>query len=195
VSRGFAGILSGQRSRIPPRFVPRDDTVPNRTAGRPVLISTVWCCRVLYDRDRSCRAPGIFCFQGSNGMPLQYDRDDVKRRVVVTFKGLFQAVDVSALLDRQREDGTWSYGLLIDTRQLAGHPTIAELRQFTKLEFDTYSEKRFRGPLALVATDITIYASACVYALMARANPRKVEVFRHRDEADKWLAAHTIHPD
>ena len=86
-----------------------------------------------------------------------------KQLVIITFKGPFQVADVIALLEQQLEDGTWTYGLLIDTRGMTGRPTLADLREFIKMESGTDSAQRSRGPLALVATDSTIYATACVY--------------------------------
>jgi hypothetical protein len=124
-------------------------------------------------------------------MPLAYDRDDVKRRVVATYTGSFQVADTIALLERQLEDGTWTYGLLIDTRGMTGRPTPSDLREFMKLESGTDSEQRSRGPLAIVATDATIYSAACVYALMGRSK-RKIEAFRDRGDADRWLAEQTL---
>jgi hypothetical protein len=124
-------------------------------------------------------------------MPLAYERDDVKRRVVATYRGPFQVADTIALFERQLKDGTWTYGLLVDTRAMTGRPTAADLREFMKMESGTDSEKRPRGPLAIVATDATIYSAACVYALMGRSK-RKIEAFRDRNDADRWLSEQTI---
>ena len=123
-------------------------------------------------------------------MPFLYERDDVKRRVIVTWTGAFQAADVIDLLRRQREDGTWTYGLLLDTLVMTGHPNVGELRQFVKLESETDSQQRARGPLAFVATDPKVYLAACTYAMLGPST-RKIEVFRNRDEADLWLTAET----
>jgi hypothetical protein len=65
------------------------------------------------------------------------------------------------------------------------------LRGFIKLESDTDSEHRARGPLVLVATDAAVYAMACVYAALG-TSARKVEVFRDRHEAEEWLDAQRI---
>jgi hypothetical protein len=124
-------------------------------------------------------------------MPYLYERDDIRRRVVVTVTGAFQGADVFDLFARQRGDGTWPYGLLYDTRVMTGHPTVDDLRQFMRQDAETEAEQRPRGPLAILATDTTIYAVACVYAALG-GSKRKVQVFRDRAEADTWLAAQTI---
>jgi hypothetical protein len=123
-------------------------------------------------------------------MPLVYERDDVRRRVVATEKGLFRSADVFDLLERQRVDGTWTYGLLFDTLGMTGHPTIEDVREFLTFESKTDSQLRPRGPLALLSTDVNLYATACMCAALG-GTKRKVEVFRDRDEADTWLAAQT----
>jgi hypothetical protein len=121
-------------------------------------------------------------------MPLAYYRDDVKRCVVATVTGPFESADVIALLERQRDDGTWAYRLLLDTSGMSGRPSFDDLREFMRLEKETDSEERPRGPLAIFATDVTIYATACVYAALG-GSKRRVEVFRSRDEANQWLSA------
>jgi hypothetical protein len=125
-------------------------------------------------------------------MPYLYERDDVRRLVVVTVTGPFQGADVFDLFARQRGDGTWPYGLLYDTRGMTGYPSLNDLRQFMKQDAETHPDQRPRGPLAILATDATVYAVACVYAALG-GSKRQVEVFRDRADADTWLAAKTIH--
>jgi hypothetical protein len=43
-------------------------------------------------------------------VPVRYERDDARRRVVVTVEGAFQASDMLAVFGRQRAEDTWSYG-------------------------------------------------------------------------------------
>jgi hypothetical protein len=120
-------------------------------------------------------------------MCLVYERDDVKRRVLATETGPFQSADVFSFLQRQHDDGTWTYGVLFDTRGMTGQPTIEELRGFLTWRSETDSEQRPRGPLALLSTDASLYATACMCAALG-GTTRNVEVFRDRDEADAWLA-------
>jgi hypothetical protein len=123
-------------------------------------------------------------------MPLACERDDFKRRVVATSTGPFQAGDVFDLLMRQREDGTWAYGVLYDTRGQTGYPTIEELREFLTLGSETDSDQRPRGPMAFLATEATAYRVACAYEALG-GSTRKVAVFRDRSEAEQWLIAET----
>jgi hypothetical protein len=116
-------------------------------------------------------------------MPLVYERDDVKRRVVVTVTGPFHMAEVFAFLARQREDGTWTYGVLYDTCSMTGHPTIDDLRLIMKLHSDNDAAQGPRGPLALLSADDNVYAMACICASLG-GTLRQVGVFGRRDEAE-----------
>jgi hypothetical protein len=63
-------------------------------------------------------------------MPIRYERDDASRRVVVTVEGPFAVADFLAVIERQRGDGSWTYGMLYDLRGMTGEPAIDDLRQF-----------------------------------------------------------------
>jgi hypothetical protein len=123
-------------------------------------------------------------------VPLFCERDDVKRRVKATATGPFQGADVFDLLKRQHEDGTWTYGVLYDTRDQTGSPTVDELRMFLKLGSETNSDLQPRGPMALLASDATLYRVACAYEVLGGSG-RNIAVFRDRGDAEEWLTAHT----
>jgi len=118
-----------------------------------------------------------------------YDRDDARRRLVITLQGAFQTADVLAAIERQRVEDTWSYGLLYDLRGVTGHPTIEDLKQI--LSQVTLVEQP-RGPVAFLVTDPILYGMLCKYAALGRSKLTVVEVFRDRDDADRWLFAHAI---
>jgi len=63
-------------------------------------------------------------------MPIRYERDNARRRVVVTVEGPFAVADFLAVIERQRGDGVWTYGMLCDLRGMTGEPAIDDLRQF-----------------------------------------------------------------
>src|SRR6202049_3753526 len=118
-------------------------------------------------------------------MPIHYERDDARRRVVVTVEGPFAVADFLAVMERQRADGAWTYGMLSDLRGMTGEPAIDDLRQFMS---EAARTTQSRGPLAIVANDPVIYGRACTYATLARGT-LTVEVFRNLDEAEQWLTA------
>ena len=119
-------------------------------------------------------------------MSIRYERDDASRRVVITVEGPFAAADFLAVMERQRADGAWTYGMLYDLRGMTGEPAIDDLRQFMS---EAERATQPRGPIAILATDPVIYGRACTYAALTRAT-LTVEVFRNRDEAEWWLTAH-----
>ena len=118
-------------------------------------------------------------------MPIGYERDDVRRRVVVTVEGPFAVADFLAVIERQRGDGVWTYGMLYDLRGMTGEPAIDDLRQFMSEAERTTQPP---GPVAILATHPAIYGRACTYASLVRAALR-IGVFRDLDEAEQWLTA------
>jgi hypothetical protein len=118
-------------------------------------------------------------------MAIRYERDDARRRVVVTVQGPFAVADFLAVMERQRADGAWTYGMLSDLRGMTGEPAIDDLRQFLS---EAARTTEARGPVALLATDPVIYGRACTYAALTRPT-LTVEVFRDLDKAEEWLTA------
>jgi hypothetical protein len=118
-------------------------------------------------------------------MPIRYERDDARRRVVVTMQGPFALADFLEVIDRQGRDDAWTYGLFYDLRGMTGVPTIADLRQSLS---QSAQVNRPRGPIAILATDPVIYGRACTLATLGRAT-LTVEVFRDPNEAEHWLTA------
>jgi hypothetical protein len=118
-------------------------------------------------------------------MPIRYERDDASRRVVVTVEGPFAVADFLAVIERQRGDGSWTYGMLYDLRGMTGEPAIDDLRQFMS---EAERTTQPRGPIAILATDPAIYGRACTYAALTRAT-LTIEVFRDWAEAEQWLTA------
>jgi hypothetical protein len=121
-------------------------------------------------------------------MPIRYERDDRHRRVVVTVQGTIEPADALAIIERQQLDETWSYGLFYDLRLMTGRLTLAELRPILSQASQRRSVKR--GPVAILATDPSVYNMACSYKALGRST-LTIEVFRDRAEAEQWLTAST----
>jgi hypothetical protein len=126
--------------------------------------------------------------------PVRYERDDARRRVVVTVEGAFQTSDVIAVIGRQRAEDTWSYGMLYDLRHLTGRPTLADLREITGQATAHHPAEPRRGPVAILVTDPKMYGIACTYAALGLLK-LTIRVFRDLDDAELWLAAETSQAD
>jgi hypothetical protein len=120
-------------------------------------------------------------------MPIRYERDDARRRVVVTAEGTIDPYDTLGVIERQRLDDAWSYGLLYDLRLMTGRLTLAELRPVLGRGLQSRSAAR-RGPIAILATGPLVYDVACSYAALGRST-LTIEVFHDSDEAEQWLTA------
>jgi hypothetical protein len=125
-------------------------------------------------------------------MPIRYELDDLRRRVVVTVDGPFAPEDFRAIIERRRADNTGAYGILYDLRGMTGEPTTADLRQFMGAAAQT---TRPRGPIALLATEPALYARACTYADMGRSRALVIEAFHDPGEAEQWLTQAALKDD
>ncbi|HEV3062849.1 MAG TPA: hypothetical protein VGY48_31675, partial [Vicinamibacterales bacterium] len=119
-------------------------------------------------------------------MPVRYERDDARRRVVVTISGAFQLDDILVIMERLRSEDTWAYGVLYDLRHVVGYPTMEDLQHIVA-QAATREGEGPRGPVALLANKPILYSKLCTYTALTRSTTRAVEVFRDLDEADKWL--------
>jgi hypothetical protein len=123
-------------------------------------------------------------------MQIRYERDDTRRRVMVTFQGGYEADEILALFERHRVEDDWSYGRLYDARHLTGTPTIEDLRRFLSLD----TEHRPHGPEAILTDDPMLYSVACMYAALGRS-ALSIQVFRDSGEAEKWLGVQATQGD
>ena len=120
-------------------------------------------------------------------MPVGYERDDTRRRVVVTVHGALRKRDMLTVMARQRAEDTWGYGMLFDLRRVTEHPTLADLRELMDQASSRGEAESPRGPVALLATERIMYDIACTYAALGHTK-LTIRVFRDLDEADRWLA-------
>ena len=76
-------------------------------------------------------------------MPIRYETNDARRRVVVRMQGPFALADSLAVIERQRGDNASACGVLYDLRGMTGDPTVADLRESMSQIAETH---RLRGP-------------------------------------------------
>jgi hypothetical protein len=124
-------------------------------------------------------------------VPVTYERDDIKHRVVITFPGEYQTADGMAAIEQHHAAGVWTYGVLYDLRSLKGHPNVADLKAYMERDVQPPAgETRPRGPIAILTADPIVYGLACTYAALARST-MTIQVFRDWPDADHWLIAQT----
>ena len=124
-------------------------------------------------------------------MPITYERDDGRRRIVVTTIGIVGIDDLLAVIDRQGREGTWQYGILYDSRRVASVASQTDVRAGLKhVEALSRTHGR-RGPVAFVTTMPAAFGMVRMYSTLAGQLHQAVEVFRDIDDAERWLATHT----
>jgi hypothetical protein len=102
----------------------------------------------------------------------------------LTLTGPFVGYEMLAAIQRQFDEGTWSYALLCDMRAQtisADWPAIGQIADRIK---DLGAAER--GPVALVTTDPATRGVAKMYATAVYA-PTQFAAFRTIEEAERWL--------
>ena len=86
-------------------------------------------------------------------MSIRYECDDARRRVVIIVQDTIEPDDAFAVIERQRLDDTWSYGVLYDLRLMTGRLTLVELRPIlgraSQRRAASLSARSHRSPAAI----------------------------------------------
>ena len=120
-------------------------------------------------------------------MPIHYERDAGRRRIVATSVGPVTLNDALAVMDRQAAEGGWSYGVLYDMRESDYVPTAADVHMMVKHVGMLTTRHGPRGPVALVVHDAALHAMARRYANLGKLTALDACVFTTLDEAESWL--------
>jgi hypothetical protein len=124
-------------------------------------------------------------------MPITYERDDARRRIVVTTIGNVVLQQMLAVVDRQASEGAWDYAMLYDSRRVTSVANQTEVR-IGLMHVDTLSRLHGRrGPVAFVTTMPAAYGMVRMYSTLAGQQQQSVEVFRDIGDAERWLAVQT----
>src|SRR3954453_19526421 len=62
-------------------------------------------------------------------MPIDYDRDDDRRLITLTFTDPFTFEEALSQADRQSAEGTWEYAVFYDLRAISRVPTTSQMHE------------------------------------------------------------------
>jgi hypothetical protein len=122
-------------------------------------------------------------------MPISYQRDDARQRILTVGEGPFLADDVIEILVRMRAEGVWHYSRINDLRRMSGQPAVSDLRRILEVARQPGPDGRAAGPIAVMVTDPALYGMVCAFASLAP--PGAFGVFHDRADAEAWLASPT----
>ena len=128
-------------------------------------------------------------------MPITYERDDERRRIVVTTIDIVGLDDLLAVAQRQATDGTWQYGMLYDSRRVTSVASQTDVRAGLKHVETLSREHGRRGPVAFVTTMPAAFGMVRMYSTLAGQLHQAVEVFRDIGDAERWLADRLSPPE
>src|SRR5471030_854463 len=92
------------------------------------------------------------------GTAMNIERDDSRQRIIATGNGTISISDIRSVVDQQRTDGTWHYGLLYDFGDATTSVTGDEMRSLAL--YIKGLRPTARGPIVVVATDPSFYGVA-----------------------------------
>ncbi len=120
-------------------------------------------------------------------MPLEYTRDDSKRRITVISTGAVTLSEALAVIERQAAEGTWSYGVLYDTRSSVHAPTPTDVHQMLLRVGALTARHGPRGPVAFVVHDPALTRMGHRYARLGDLTALHVRLFAAIADAERWL--------
>lgn len=120
-------------------------------------------------------------------MPIHYERDDSRQRILIMTTGHVTTEDVLEVVDRQAEEGAWSYSVLYDVRAGKNIPTPEDLRRVVMRVGMLTARHGPRGPVALVTETPQMWRMARAYSNLGQLTALDVEVFARVEDAEQWL--------
>jgi hypothetical protein len=81
-------------------------------------------------------------------MPIEYERDDERRLVVLTMTDPYALLEILSAIDRQMAEDTWTYAVLSDLRAVIDLWTESDLQQIAD-RVKAVGSGRERGPVGI----------------------------------------------
>ena len=123
-------------------------------------------------------------------MAVHYESNDAQGRVIIITSGYVSTDDVIALLERQANDGAWSYAVLYDARASVNVPTQDDIRRVLLRVGALTTRYGPRGPVAFVSTAPHLTRMTRMYAKLGELTALNMQVFSNLPDAEAWLDQH-----
>jgi hypothetical protein len=120
-------------------------------------------------------------------VPISFERDAARRRIVATSVGAVTLSDTLAIVDRQAAEGAWSYAVLYDTRGSESLPSLDDVNRLVRHVGKMTTRYGPRGPVAMLVSDAALRVMAARYANLGELTAMRVSVFTTIEDAERWL--------
>jgi hypothetical protein len=121
-------------------------------------------------------------------MPVQYARDDAKRRITLTVSDPLTLEERIGAVEHQLADGAWRYALIIDARRslASATPQLTEMQAAASRLAELVAAHGPRGPVALVSRQPGVIGASAMHNSLGVKTPG-VQVFWDLDDAQTFL--------
>jgi hypothetical protein len=120
-------------------------------------------------------------------MPYEVTIDRVRGRVTVVGHDPFTLADALALIDRQADDGAWSFATLHDARAVTSVPTVADAQTLLEHIVEVSRVHGVRGPVAFVTTQRALFGVLRLYECISEGAGLRVTAYSNTADAERWL--------
>ena len=120
-------------------------------------------------------------------MPLTYERDDRRRRVMLTAVGTVTLDESMTILERKAQDDAWAYATVFDGRDRDGSFDSTEIVHLVSRIAVLSKQYGPAGPLAIVRVEEAGLGTGRMFEIFSHESGRLVGVFRTMPEAERWL--------
>jgi hypothetical protein len=120
-------------------------------------------------------------------VPIHYQRDDAKQRIMVRSEGMPTLEEVLGIMDRQAAERAWSYAVLYDSRGASRAPTPEELTEILRHIGELTAKHGPRGPVAMIIGNPEFFKAARRYASLGELTALQAELFATPEAAELWL--------
>jgi hypothetical protein len=122
-----------------------------------------------------------------NTVPIDYRRDDARRRIIVAISGPALYDEIAYIVERQAAEGTWSYTMLYDERDATSTLTRAETGRLLVLIGQLRAVHGRRGRVALVFDADARHGPGRAFSTLGDIMGLDTAVFNDPARAEAWL--------
>jgi hypothetical protein len=123
-------------------------------------------------------------------MPIQYERDDQRRLIIVELTEPYSLDELLNQTDRQWAEHTWDYAILYDRRTTSQVTPTSELQLLVDYTHFV-GGGQLRGPVGVAIPPRPEFLRGGLELTRLGGPLRQIEILLNETQIEAWLARHT----